>query len=157
MEIIRSVSWLTANSPSDPKPGRHHKRDRSTPPDRIPRSGGSLHQLPHEGGELLAGGPQVGLAEVTQGLLGEALAGGEVLGVLVDVEQAGEQLAPGAALLEEAHGGEPIGRVVVLGELAEHQGGAVVEVDLLDLPGLVLDPDLLEVRDEGEVVDPLVV
>ena len=56
----------------------------------------------------------------------------QVFGLAVDVEQPGHDLALGRVPLQEVHGAEPVVRIVVGGDLLEHEPRAVVLLDDLD-------------------------
>src|SRR5262249_16277130 len=84
---------------------------------------------------------QVGLGErVERRVYGVEIAV-QVFGLAIDVEQAGDDLADGGVPLQEAHGAEPVVRIVVGGNLLEHELRAVVLLDDLDRSRLVGDRD----------------
>src|SRR5947208_4546466 len=65
----------------------------------------------------------------------------EVLGLTLDVNEAGDDLAFCRVPLQEGHGAEPVMRVVIGGELLEHELRAIVLLDDLDLARLVGNRD----------------
>ena len=73
----------------------------------------------------------------------------------VDEEDAGEHVAPPRRLHEPRHGADPVRRVVVLLQLAQPQVRAVVEGHVPRRARVVVDVDLFEGRDEGELVQRL--
>src|SRR2546428_13047446 len=67
-------------------------------------------------------------------------------------------MAGRTTLLEDPHRGEAVGRIAILAELLEHDVRPVVEFDAAHGAGLVVDMDLFEERNEGQVRDgPLMV
>ena len=50
----------------------------------------------------------------------------QVLGLAIDVQQPGDDLPHGGVPLQEAHGAEPVVRVVVGGHFLEHDGSKLV-------------------------------
>src|SRR5579884_4524088 len=87
-----------------PRPAPRRRGPGRAGPAPRPRPPGRLRELGHESVEGLAMGPEVLLAQLDQRTLREPLAAGDVLHVLVHVEETGEQTAAGAALLDEPHG-----------------------------------------------------
>src|SRR5580700_7841704 len=61
----------------------------------------------------------------------------QVLGLAVDIEQAGNDLPLGGMLLQEAHGAQAVVGVVVGSDLLERQLGAVMLLDHFDRARLI--------------------
>ena len=80
----------------------------------------------------------------------------QVLGVRVDVEQAGDDLAGRLALMQMVHRADPVGRVVILVQLAQAEDGAVVLRHLPHLARGVVGGDRLAAEDDVELVHRLV-
>ena len=75
----------------------------------------------------------------------------------IDVEQAGDDLADGGVPLQEVHGVEAVVRIIIGGDLLEHEFRAVMLLDDLDRARFVGDRDRRAAGDEIEPVHRLVV
>src|SRR5262245_25912003 len=87
----------------------------------------ALGKLAHEPGEVLSRKPQVVLAQILERPDRDVLGAREVLHRRVDVQQPGDQVAFGTPLLDHTDRRPPVGRVVILAELLEHDVRAVVQ------------------------------
>ena len=92
-----------------------------------------------------------------QRLRGQVVHVGQRRARLVDVDQAGDELLLVARFQQRAHRGELVGRVVVLLQLAQLDGRAVVQPDRTHGARLVVHLDLVVLLHEGDVVELLLV
>ena len=83
--------------------------------------------------------------------------GVQILGVRIDVEQAGDDLALGRMLLQEGHRAEPIMRIVVGVEFAQREARTVMLLDHLHGAGRVIDADRLAADQHVEPVHRIIV
>src|SRR5262249_24516608 len=111
----------------------------------------ALGKLAHEPGEVLSRKPQVVLAQILERPDRDMLGAREVLLGRGDVRQPGDGVPSGPASLDPTDPRPPVGRVVILVELLEHDVRAVVQTHVAHGAGLVVDVHLLEERDEGHI------
>src|SRR5215472_9928297 len=86
-----------------------------------------------------------------QRLVGQVQEVDEVVLVGLDVEDAGGKLAAARGLVEEPGGRQLVGRVVILGYLAQEELRPVMHLDGRRRPRLVLDVDVFKVRHEADL------
>jgi len=97
-------------------------------------------------------GAQVLFAQRIERLLHRREVVVQILGVGLDVEQAGDDLSLGRMLLEKTQRRGAVVDLVIGGDLAQRQLGSVMLLDDLDRAGLVFDLDRHAARNEVEPV-----
>src|SRR6266478_6065467 len=106
--------------------------------------------------EDLGAGAQLGFAERVERRVDRVEKAVQIAVVGFDKQEPGDDLADGMALLQIGQGRDAVVRVVVVRELAEPHGRAVVLDDRLDRAGRVIGGDRLALDHEVELVDRLV-